>query len=356
MALTQREILDYLSTLPPEEDPNVTRKMKDFVINQDLNEIESVMMPMLEDSALDEQQRFYIYYSLSVYYRRYEHHSLMTQLVKKYASAFSAHPLNNIVMSLDYKFRAIDDNKPELFRYAIAHAKEAIRTIKSAAVRNNYAELVVTALDENYNVSDEDFQQALQYIDEIIFSNDAYAKWHCIKGRLLAYKKDFYEAKECIRRAVDLEDASQKDSLLRISQYNNFLLDIKTKEAFEEIKGSIASAKAEIGALYDENETKSKGFLSELDNVKSKYLEFLAFFSSIIAFITASINIVSTYSDFSTACGLIVVFCGAQSLAFCIFRLLISYNNTERQTKQNVLSILLSFSLMAVGFLIGKFA
>ena len=345
-------IAELYAGLPEETDPSITIRLRNIVIDFNLEDIDHSLLPCLEDESIDELTRFYIYYSISIFFRRYEHHSRFFELVNKWSKHFSSHPLNYVILSLYHKYWAIDYNKTDSLRYAIKNAERAVALMPdNSAVINNYAELIAIAIDEKYPVEHEKVMTAIDLLDKIISSNDAYAKWHYTKGKLLFSIKEYHEAKECVRIAIDLEPADNKDSLLRIAQYNNTLLDFRTTETIEKIENNLQEAKKEIIQMNAEQDNRSKNFFVELDTVKSKYLEFLAFFASIVAFITASINIVTTYGDAVTAGGLIVILSGALSEAFCIFRLLISYNK-KRSNGLEIVSMILSFLLMAVGFAI----
>ena len=349
------DIVALYCDLPDETDPEITIKLRNIIINVDLEDVEHFFSPSIDDVTLDERVRFYIYYSISIYYRRYEHHSKFFELVRKYSMTFSLHPLNYVVLSLYYRYQAIDYNGIENLKYAIENAKKAVSLLPgNSGVINNYAELIVVAIDEKYPVQKEQISEAIDLINKIISFNGTYAKWYYTKGKLLFSVKEYHEAKECVRIAIDLESADNKDSLLRIAQYNNTLLDFRTNETIENLEKSLLDAKNEIIQINNEQDNKSKSFFSELDDVKSKYLEFLAFFSSIIAFITASINIVTTYGAATTAGGLIVILAGTLSISFCIFRLLISYHK-KREIGIVIFSILFSLLLTVSGFIICVF-
>lgn len=350
--MNKQDVLQQYIILPEETDPTITVLLRDIVINVTLDDIEHNYLSKLDDKSIEENIRFYIYYSISIFYRRYEYHSRFLEMVKKYSKEFYSHQLNNVILSLYYKYGATDQNYIDNFKYAIRYAWKAVTLLpKNSAVINNYAEIIAVAIDEGFPVQRERIMEAIDLLDRIISFNEAYAKWYYTKGKLLFSVKEYNEARECIRRAIDLETSDKKDSLLRIAQYNNTLLDFRTKEAIDKIEQNLRVAKKEIIQINDEQDKRSKSFLAELDIVKSKYLEYLAFFASVISLITASINIVTTYGDAMTAGGLIVVLAGALSASFCIFRMLISYN---RKMKKGIalLSILFSLLLMVVGFAI----
>ena len=345
-------ILEKYNNLPDENDSTITVQLRDIVVNLNLEEIEKEYLPFLENKQIEDKIRFLIYYSISIYYRRYEHHSKFFDLVRKYSKVFASHPLNYVILSLYYKYRAIDHNCTEDFKYAIENAERAVSLLPgNSAVLNNYAELIATSIDEKYPVQKERIVEAIDRLDQIISFESAYAKWYYTKGKLLFSIKEYHEAKECVRIAIDLETADNKDSLLRIAQYNNTLLDFRINETIENLEQKLQDSKNVIDQINNEQSAKSKSFFAELDDVKSKYMEFLAFFAAIIAFITSSINIVTTYGNAVSAGGLIVILAGALSMAFCIFRMLISYSRKIKRVTV-FLSIMFSLLLMISGFIV----
>jgi len=262
--------------------------------------------------------------------------------------------LNYVILSLYYKYIALDKNKTELFSFAIENALKAVDLLpQNPGVLNNYSELLVVAVEEGYLVEEDKINDAIKMLQRIINRNPKYAKWHYVQGMLFSYIDKYNEARIAVREAIDLEDATTKDSLIRIAKYNTALLDFRSKESINTIEHSINRAEADLTQMGIQQNEKHEKLLVELDDVKSQYLEFLAFFSSIIAFITASINIVSSYQNFFIASSLIIVFSGCQSLAFCIFRLLINYKGSGFPKINIILSLVFSFLMIALGFFIG---
>lgn len=209
-------------------------------------------------------------------------------------------------------------------------------------------------------MEEKDVASALSFINRITSLDSKYAKWYYVKGMLLSYFEKYEQAQKSIHTAIDLENASTKDSIIRMARYNTALLDIRTKITIKGIEENIRSAKKEIDDLTSAQQKKNEKLLSELDDTKSKYLELLAFFSSIIAFVTSSINIISNTNDFLSTSSLIIILAGSQSLAFCIFRLLLSYNRSAGYGRviisvlASVLIIVLGFSVYYVGGVLSK--
>ena len=359
--MDKQYLVTKIKEMPEETDPNITINLKSLVINEEISQVEETVFSIIADTKIEEQIRFFAYYSLTIYYRVFEHHTKFESLVKLHSQQFSAHPLNYVVLSLFHRYIAIDNNSIDSFSEAIENAKESVKLLpKNSGVLNNFSELIAIAIDAGYQVEEKDVASALSFINRITSLDSKYAKWYYVKGMLLSYFEKYEQAQKSIHTAIDLENASTKDSIIRMARYNTALLDIRTKITIKGIEENIRSAKKEIDDLTSAQQKKNEKLLSELDDTKSKYLELLAFFSSIIAFVTSSINIISNTNDFLSTSSLIIILAGSQSLAFCIFRLLLSYNRSVGYGRviisvlASVLIIVLGFSVYYVGGVLSK--
>ena len=102
--------------------------------------------------------------------------------------------------------------------------------------------------------------------------------------------------------------------MIRIGQYNNYLLQIKLMMETEQ-----------IDKKFDGYSSKFQEMKNDLDSIKTQYLEYLAFFSSVLAFILASVNIVIQIDDFNKSAVLMLMFAGVLIIVFSIFRMLLYF-------------------------------
>ena len=353
--MTVKEIYSCLEKLPPDTDAKFSEELKKTALEIEEEDIDELCSTILDKNDENENLKFSLYYSITTSLRRKQSNTKFCQMVEKYGSSFPSHPLSYITLSTYYKYIAETKHQNNYYEFAIENAEKAINLVpQNLGVYNNYAEIVVDAFDNGYDLKSDEINNSLKYMDKIM-AIKKYPKWHYTKSKLLFIQGKFEEAKENIKVAIDLEDANGKDSLLRISQYNNFLLNIRTSETLVTINEKLKNAKNEIEKINEDQEQKSKKMLDELDAVKSKYLEFLAFFASIIAFITSSISIVTTFKNVYEAGALVMIFSGCQALAFCIFRLLITYNNEKKLLPRNILSFIFALLLLSLGFCVAYF-
>ena len=78
--------------------------------------------------------------------------------------------------------------------------------------------------------------------------NKGYAKQFCIYGRLLFHCGREREAILEIKRAIDLENSENRDSFIRITQYYDYINQIKISSAYSRAKRLGAMSLA-LGAL-----------------------------------------------------------------------------------------------------------
>ena len=83
---------------------------------------------------------------------------------------------------------------------------------------------------------------------------------------------------------------------------------------------------------YDKVDSKMGKFNSDfeqmendLDCMKTQYLEYLAFFSSVLAFVLITVNIVISVDDFNKCAGIVLMFAGALVVVFGVFRMLLYF-------------------------------
>lgn len=350
-------LLTRLKQFDSEKDPLYTIKLKELVINCTISELKKIYLPIVNKKGkYNKNVRFAAYYSIFIFYRRYEHHTMLYNLVERFSDEFNEYRLNNVVLSQYYKYKFLDVNDSFAIENAIQYAKVAVADLnENSGVLQNYAELVACALETDKDIGKQNLEEAIKCIDKAMILLHDYPKHNCTKGRLLSWTGDYDTAKRYLRRAIDLESSDDKDSMIRISQYNDYYMDIKTREMVEKVSRHIVEAEKTM----DENNVKMKEnaekIFEKLDIMQTKYLEMLAFFSGIIALILSVIQIMSGFSDFSFAVGLIMVMGGILIFSFGFFRCLFTYHNNKISWKIYFCIFFFSFTLISLGYYIGNY-
>lgn len=354
--MQKNELEKRLRKIDNEKDPLFTVKLRDLVIDCSGNDITQEYFPILDNNNNSIKLRFSAFYAIFIYYRRYEHHSLLYTLVDKYSNVFSSFQLNDVVLSQYYKFKFLEANDEFSITNAIKFAKRAAENLNdNAGVLQNFAELVASALEAGREENREYLVEAIQCMDKAILIFHNYPKHYCTKGRLLSWTGDFDSAKKYIRKAIDLENTDSRDSLIRISQYNDYYIDIKTRESIEKLAMHLSDAQETINELNKYTQQNSNKIFDKLDTMQARYLELLAFFSAVIALILTSVNLVNNYEDFNAVAGLIMVMGGVLIIGFCVLRCLIIFNKDNISWKRYLCIFCVAVLLIGLGYCLGNF-
>lgn len=351
-------LITRLKQLDSEKDPLYTIKLKEIVINCTISELKNVYLPIINNKKrkYNKNVRFAAYYSMFIFYRRYEHHTMLYDLVERYSDEFNEYRLNNVVLSQYYKFKFLDANDSFAIENAIKYAKVAVADLnENSGVLQNYAELVASALEADEDIGKQNLAEALKCIDKAMILLHDYPKHNCTKGRLLSWTGDYDTAKRYLRRAIDLESSDDKDSMIRISQYNDYHMDIKTREMVGKVSQHIVEAEKTMNEINVKMKENAEEIFERLDVMQTKYLEMLAFFSGIMALILSVMQIMSGFSNFNYAVGLVMVMGGVLIFSFGFLRCLFTFHNNEINWKLYFGVFFFAFLLICVGYYIGNY-
>lgn len=342
-------VLEKLQNFAHPLSGNYTIDLRNLLFSIDIDRREEVFSEILRDESLDEQIRFNAFYALSIHYRRGEHTSCYCRLVDKYIAQFEQeYPLTDVNWAIYYKYKSRQDRSYLI--NAIEHAERAAERIRNnPGVYQTCADLVVLALDSDQQIPRERIDNAVKLIDRALAINTEYPKYYCTKGRLFFYLERYEEARALLERAIDLEKLNDNDSVLRTSQYYYYLIDIQSKEMGRRLNRELHSAAEQIECKVQENEKQTNKLFGDLDSMKSKYLEFLAFFASVLAFIISTINIIQHFQA-RDAIALLLVMGGILNITFALFRLIIEYNNTKKSYIRTSVIVVAGALLIALGY------
>lgn len=301
---------------------------------------------ILVDNEVSLDVRFRAFFGITLHHRRQNNHTEFKQLVEQYIDEFKGFKLHYHVLSLMHK----SFNDRDGILKSIDYSRKAIEELnRHVGVLHNYCEAVVTALEENIEVESEDEKNISSFIETVIILAPNYAKFYCTKGRILSHNKRFEEAKKNIIHAIDIENSKSNDYSIRISEYRNFLVQVKTKELYELVKSDIEEAKVTVLGAQDSVQHLVDATEEKMESMKAQNLQMLAFFTAIISFIIGSINILSRQPNFEQAAMLILVLAGAMILVNVGFSILIS--TVKQRILKYVLVSLVGFLLIAAGII-----
>lgn len=318
---------------------------------------------IIEDVNLSLYIRFNAYYTVLIFYRRHEKKKAFCQFANQYMDLFDekgfdeSSPINPyccIISSL-YHLYISEKNNTHIIT-ALREAKRALEHLKNnSGVYQTYADIFAIALEYGRKFTEDENQFALDLIDKAILLKPEYAKYYSTKGRIKFYLGSYEESFQYIEKAIELEDKTKSDSIFRVSQYYYYLLDLKAKLIDLKAEKNTCKINQTLESYQKNMEITLDGYKNNIENIKSKYLEFLAFFAAILAFIISSIQVAQKAVDFKEAAALIMVLVGGLNIAFSLFRLLMGHNNNRKAYITTGIVLFISIAMILSMFLLNKF-
>ena len=352
--MKEQYILSELKKCGVENDKDYTVNLKKLIFSCTESDIRIKFYRIIDNKNIEEIIRFGAYYALFTYYRRFEMRSELFELCEKYGSEFDNYKLNNVVQSQYYKFKFIVKKSirinAEDIRVSIDFGQKAINELGSIniGVYNNYAELVLAGLDRQEDYAKQFIDKALRYVEIAIDIQEnkrkqkPYSRYYCSIARLLAYKFEYERALNYIEKAIGCEGTEDKDALIRIGQYNNFQLEIKMKELMER-----SNQQMEL------TNKRSIKIMKQIDSTEKRYIELLAFFSSVIALIITSVNVAINVEGYYQVAGLLMILAAILIIAFVVLKLLINFFEDSKEVLRIFFSLVLAVALLGIGLYVG---
>ena len=321
--IMDQQTINKFKSLPSNDNPTFTAKLSDYILNPEINidELEKNCLLILNNYK-DKNIKFCAYYTLMIIYRRYENHFQAIRLTNKYEYLFFDIPLFVYQKSRNYLY---DDNILN-FDKALQNAQKAINLIgekKYAGFFHNYSEIVAIACEKNkdfinkYNEKEKIMNEAFEYINKAIQIDPNYAKYYSTLGRLQSCQFNFVDAEKNYIKAIQLENKQNRDYAIRISKYQDLI-----------IKNKLFEIQTELANEYNDLEKKYTTINKEIQNSKINIIEFLSFFSAIIALIITNVQF-SLSLKFVDASALILILCGGLITSFGTISCMINFNKTN---------------------------
>ncbi len=328
-------IIEYILKLPSDYKQEFSTQITEFVTKNNCEDELRKVLNGIDDSDI----QFKSFYSLIVLFKHEKNSTKLERLLDEYDVKFSNRPLLLYSKSLVFKEKGGAGN----LKIALQYANESIDIINDnsnaydkryAGFYNNYAEIVAQASEEGDDISEELFEKAIEYINKAFMYNKKYPKYYCTLGRLQSCMKNFDDAKENIKKAIDNEDSKKNDYALRIAEYQDYLVRCNTNETLSKMEIKINEKTKEIERICE-----------GLQDEKGTMLEFLGFFSAIITFIISPVQI-STKMEFKEAVSLILVMLGALIIVFGTLRVLLK--NDKKAIISTVVFSIIGIVIIAI--------
>lgn len=320
MSFDENAVLEFYENLPSDTTSNFSKEITNFVIKYishfDNGELEKYLEDKIKVSSSDLESKFSNFYTLVVYYRRTRSYTKLGNLINAYSDDFLDKPLFLFAKS-DYE---LNQNTKQSYDRALILAGKCIDIIKNkdnnydseyTGFYNHYATIIVAYLEKKYEISRSEIDLAYSYIEKCIKSRSDYATYYVTLARLELSDKKFENAYNHILQAIDIE----KDRG-RITEYNDLLLKVEYERALKEL----SDESNKVTLLIKENEKR-------IEENKTNTIEYLAFFSGVIAFLVTSANM--AVSNPSIAFKLILTMLGALIIGFSSFSILIQRDNKK---------------------------
>lgn len=351
-----------LNQLPAKQNRQFEKDITAFVVNQEEDKIPK-LTTFLKDTLKDNHDGFdgYIaFISLATLYRRQEKALQMNMLFYEFEKYFIEQPLF-------LHYRALKHMANKELNECIKDASNALEMeemTKNSGLLHMFAEAVITLIENDDKIEmdtkENIEQEAFQYLLQAIKLEDNYAKFYATKARFLIYRKEFKEAKEALKHAINYEDKGN-DYQLRIAKYHLLLSVAQVKEEYTKSQVEQAKHNDKMNDMIDEayrtmdakmaaQEMKQDGTKKEtsemLESMKQQNLQMLGFFTAIISFTIGSFQIIRDQS-FTAAVLLLLVLAGTLLIAYAGFSFLIF---TAKRTMLIKNMIVLSIGVLLIIF------
>lgn len=335
-------IVQYLGSLELGE--TITIQIRELVhlFHTRYELLKFLMQEICQSSSEKQSIRFYAFYSLYTFLRRNKSIRELQTLITFYGKFFIHEPLYEVVLSNYYRYLGEDFSTTEMSK-SMYHAERAYDHPVVARIRGvkaNFAIIVSIAGSNGIPLSEEKLQKAVQAIEDEILIDPDYGKYYFIRAKLKFFQGEFLEAIKDINDAIEHEDKQGKDALLRLIEYSELRTEIrqgKNITALEKRIADLQSKTLEISEDINENRT--------------KIIEYITFFSGIIAFIVSTIQISLHSATFTSYAGLILLMSALLMFSFSSFMILI--HGFKRKGRTFLLVQIPVFLILVTGIIIG---
>lgn len=351
--LNNEKVFQFLDQLPEETDleyqvnignligavPEVVPILRK-ILDQDGSQIQNHDIKSSEEEIL-----FASFNILATHYRRTENVADLCEIHDRFRSRFVDRVAYQNLQAVLYRIEAKRSKDKTTVRKALELQQSVLEEVSNnPAYYQAKANTIAQAIEGNIFKGEEReelLQSGIDAANQAIDLWEEYGKYHITKGRLHALMGEYSAARDEIRKGIDLEDEDQQNYALRIGQFRRHLLQVDLKETrdqiekdIEEFQDKLSDSKNEIKTIQDDfdqqiEQAKSEiefDLKDELNEITGKFrnttLQFLGFFTAIIAAVITTIQIASQYPPLEAGALMIVVF-GGLTTSFGAFSLII---------------------------------
>lgn len=325
---TREELLTFFGTLANYSSREMEKTLTKLSVEAYAHTPE-VFQALLEDSVNPPtlEFRFYAFFCLATIYRRKKDITKFKELDARFGSLFTNFPLYWHLISLLYR-----QNKMN-YAMAFESAQKAMELLpRHAGVLHSYAEIIVMISENKREELDQKLlESAVSAVNQALDIESNYAKFYCTKGRLLALQGKFDEGQEYILKAIDKENSDSKDYAIRINEYMYYMTLIEREQMLDLSNRNLQEVTEKANKIKLDFEKSTQELKLSLDEVRTQNLQILGFFTAILSFTIASIQIISDQT-FKDSALLIVVLIGALLTGYAgFFALMPSSQTTTRR-------------------------
>lgn len=348
----EKNVVDFLSSLPEEGSREWETSLTDLVTKEDSVDVDRVidiLENLIESKQHDAEIRFAAFFAYCTRLRRDENYQELGGFIEDYATEYE-----NRLMYLHLKgmyIKGKGGNMEEALNYSkkAAEMLEEEEELDNAGVYHSVASGLVGMMEDTSKVTQDKLEEAEEYIG-LALENSDYAKFYATKGRLRSLQGYYGEAKDLIERAISKEDPERRQYAARLGNYHRHLFKNLSREKDENINKTtnvleerLDKAENDLENAVDEAVDRAE---EEVKKSRTSTLQVLGFFSAIIAVVVTTVQISTGFTP-SAAAFLFLVITGGLTSSFSLFAVLLSGDDIE--LRRIVFTIVAGFVLIVIG-------
>lgn len=324
------EVVSFLAGLPDETHPEFYPLLRRLFEVKDGADVLAAMREILEKDSFDADRdstfiRFAAFYFVCSYHRRKDNIIQFEKVVDAYRPDFSHLIMYNYQWSMLLRERGREEDYPA----AIDEARQVVETVGADAypLVHGLTHNIIEGLEKDLvdtDRRDELAQETVDRLNQLISKQPDVAKPFCTRGRAYAFLGEYEKAERDIETAIEQENSAQAEYGERVSRYRHYLSRIQMMEIQDEIDAQVAEAKENIQKTRKEAETK-------IDELQAQVLQFLGFFSALLAVILVSAEVVTSFPP-TEAIRLMLLLFGGMLTSFAGFGLLLPMQGVTRRS------------------------
>ncbi|WP_336337262.1 hypothetical protein [Haloarcula brevis] len=310
----------------------------------------------------DDDYRFYIFYLLSKLHFELDDYEGMRKLAERYESIFGDQPYFGKIMALSLlnsrESDLLTNSLDTIFEYSKNNPEypelhKVLAQVIAVMVEND-----ITYAGDNANIPKNENELLKLGYDEInraLEADNIPSEYLVVKAQLESLNKNHDAAKAAISQAISELSRSRtrySDLRARFGRMENRIETRRQQSKLEERTVEISELVSEIENKIENTDSNITELNDDLDNIRDDFqrtfLEFLGFFSAIIAVIVITGQIAIEVSDPQMAGRLMIVSYGGLLFAFGGFSVILSTDWTARLSRFFLAVIGLLTAVMAL--------